>query len=181
VFGVIAVGSLVALALLWHPMHRTAAAARDVIMVVLWISAAVALVEAIGGAGYDRFNAGRRISWLTWLHGRAPCSAGWSSLPFRPRSSSWHGSSSLGSGEDERCEPRRYAVTKTAGDAAGAQLLHSWGRRQRVFSSADDINLTTAWRNEAITGETPRSLPVLSTRRRREHCKNPNAAGQATG
>jgi hypothetical protein len=26
---------------------------------------------------------------------------------------------------------------------------------------------------------TPRSLPVFSTRRRREHCKNPNAAGQA--
>src|SRR5438552_13043817 len=67
-----------------------------------------------------------------------------------------------------RCRPasarRRLLPTRTS-------ALGGWAR------PPPDLKARLGRKRGAF--RTPRSPPVLSTRRRREHCKNPNTAGQA--
>ncbi len=71
-FGTVVLALFVAMDRWWRPSEGTAAASfRTPLLVLLWVAMASAFLESIGAAGYDRFNAGDRIAWLTSVHGFA--------------------------------------------------------------------------------------------------------------
>ncbi len=76
-FGAASLGLYAAVRSRWQPSaDSTSSAWRTVLLVTLWISSAAAFLESIGAAGYDEFNSGHRIAWLTTLHGLAGPVAG---------------------------------------------------------------------------------------------------------
>ena len=71
-FGVTALALFTAVGLLWRPPAGSPSpVGRTVLLVALWAFAVAALFESVGAAGYDEFNDGRRIEWLTTIHGIA--------------------------------------------------------------------------------------------------------------
>jgi hypothetical protein len=77
VFGMVALGLYVGLGFAARARPSTASLWRA-LQILVWFALAGSFLEAIGGAGYDRFNAETRIGWLTTLHGFAsPFAAVW--------------------------------------------------------------------------------------------------------
>jgi hypothetical protein len=74
IFGVATLGVFVVLGRLWG--RRPVTVSHRALLAVTWLASVGTLLEAIGGAGYDRFNAGRRIPWLTSLHTLATVGGG---------------------------------------------------------------------------------------------------------
>jgi hypothetical protein len=67
--GLVCLGLFAALAFLWHPRAGGGAAAlRGLVLMLLAVAGLGALLESLGGAGYDAANAGHRIELLTSLH-----------------------------------------------------------------------------------------------------------------
>ncbi len=66
--GLLCLGLFAALAFLWHPRPGGAASFRGFVLMLLAVAALGALMESLGGAGYDAANAGHRIELLTTLH-----------------------------------------------------------------------------------------------------------------
>jgi hypothetical protein len=72
IFGVVVLALFVAVDRWWRPREGTAAASlRTPLLVLLWVALAGAFLESVGAAGYDRFNSGHRIPWLTSVHNAA--------------------------------------------------------------------------------------------------------------
>jgi len=46
------------------------------LLAALGLFAFASMLEALGASGYDRFNDGRRIEWLTTVHGVATAGSG---------------------------------------------------------------------------------------------------------
>ena len=70
VFGVMMLALFTAIGFAWHPRADTSASAgRAMLLTGVWLSFAALLLESIGGAGYDKFNADPRIHWLAGIHG----------------------------------------------------------------------------------------------------------------
>ncbi len=67
--GLVCLGLFAALAFLWHPHAGSGAASfRGFVLMLLAVAGLGALLESLGGAGYDAANAGHRIELLTSLH-----------------------------------------------------------------------------------------------------------------
>ena len=63
------VALLAVLGLWWEPPARSGAAAWQLaLLALLTVAALGAVLDAIGGAGYDRFNDGREREWLVTIH-----------------------------------------------------------------------------------------------------------------
>jgi hypothetical protein len=69
IFGIVVLGLFVAVDRWWKPRAGTSASSiRTPLLVLVWVALASAFLESIGAAGYDRFNSGHRIEWLTTVH-----------------------------------------------------------------------------------------------------------------
>ena len=67
--GIVCLGLFAALAFLWHPPAGSGASSfRGLVLMLLAVAGLGALLESLGGAGYDAANAGHRIELLTSLH-----------------------------------------------------------------------------------------------------------------
>jgi hypothetical protein len=67
--GLVCLGLFAALAFLWHPHAGGGAASfRGFVLMLLAVAGLGALLESLGGSGYDAANAGHRIELLTNLH-----------------------------------------------------------------------------------------------------------------
>jgi hypothetical protein len=72
VLGAALLGLFAAIGAAWHPRAGSSSSNyRAALLIVLWIASVATFLESIGAAGYDQFNAGHRLEWLTALHGMA--------------------------------------------------------------------------------------------------------------
>ena len=66
--GSVSMGLFVSVGLLWRPGEGAASMIRAGILVITAMGAFGQVLESIGASGYDRFNAGREIGFLTGIH-----------------------------------------------------------------------------------------------------------------
>jgi hypothetical protein len=72
VIGAALLGLFAAIGSAWHPRAGSSSSNyRAALLVTLWIASVATFLESIGAAGYDKFNDGHRLEWLTALHGMA--------------------------------------------------------------------------------------------------------------
>ena len=72
IFGVAALALFTAIGIVWRPSANVSSSTgRTPLLGALWVFSMAALSESLGAAGYDRFNEGHRIEWLTTIHGVA--------------------------------------------------------------------------------------------------------------
>ncbi len=66
--GFVSMALFVSIGLLWRPGEGAASMVRAGILIITAMGAFGQVFESIGASGYDRFNAGREIEFLTDIH-----------------------------------------------------------------------------------------------------------------
>jgi hypothetical protein len=70
VMGLVCLSLFAVLGFWWRPLVDSSVSAfRGLLLALLWLAAAAAFLESLGGSGYDAVNSGRRIGFLVSLHG----------------------------------------------------------------------------------------------------------------